>query len=209
MVYMGKDKVRRALVKYAVLIRWQHENEGLIKYGFEQDVWFHVDKLSSAHVYLRLAEEWSWDAIPEALVTDLAQLVKANSIQGNKKDNISVIYTPWSNLKKTGDMDVGQVTFHNTRLVKRVHVETRINEIINRLNKTKVERYPDLAEEQADKVRELKRKEKSGQLARKQQELEEARRRKAMKEAAKYDNVFKEENMRTNEDNADLEDDFM
>lgn len=34
-LYMGKDKV---------------ENEDLIKYAFEQDVWFHVDKLSSAHV---------------------------------------------------------------------------------------------------------------------------------------------------------------
>ena len=192
-----------------MLIRRQHENEDLIKYGFEQDVWFHVDKLSSAHVYLRLADGWSWDAIPEALIKDLAQLVKANSIEGNKKDNVAVIYTPWSNLKKTGDMDVGQVSFHNTRLVKRIHVETRINEIINRLNKTKVERYPDLAEERADKIRELKRSEKGTQLARKQQELEKSKRRKAIKDAARYDNVFQEENMRTNEDNADLEEDFM
>ncbi|KAG9308772.1 hypothetical protein JVU11DRAFT_11564 [Chiua virens] len=34
-IYMGKDKV---------------ENEDLIKYAWPQDVWFHVDKLSSAHV---------------------------------------------------------------------------------------------------------------------------------------------------------------
>ena len=32
----------------------KHENENLIKYGFPEDVWFHVDKLSSAHVYLRM-----------------------------------------------------------------------------------------------------------------------------------------------------------
>ncbi|KAF5923527.1 hypothetical protein HPG69_006698 [Diceros bicornis minor] len=28
--------------------------EDLIKYGWPEDIWFHVDKLSSAHVYLRL-----------------------------------------------------------------------------------------------------------------------------------------------------------
>ena len=39
LVYMGKDKF---------------ENEKLIEYGWPEDVWFHVDDLSSAHVYLRL-----------------------------------------------------------------------------------------------------------------------------------------------------------
>ena len=29
-------------------------DEELIKWGWPEDVWFHVDKLSSAHVYLRL-----------------------------------------------------------------------------------------------------------------------------------------------------------
>lgn len=29
-------------------------DEELIKWGFPEDVWFHVDKMSSAHVYLRL-----------------------------------------------------------------------------------------------------------------------------------------------------------
>ncbi len=32
-------------------------------------------------------------------------------LQGNKKDNVTVIYTPWSNLKKDGSMAVGQVSF--------------------------------------------------------------------------------------------------
>lgn len=34
---------------------------------------------------------------------------------GNKKDNITVIYTPWSNLKKDGRMDVGQVGFKDNK----------------------------------------------------------------------------------------------
>lgn len=29
-------------------------DEHLIKWGWPEDVWFHVDKMSSAHVYLRL-----------------------------------------------------------------------------------------------------------------------------------------------------------
>jgi hypothetical protein len=38
---------------------------------------------------------------------------------GNKKDNITVIYTPWSNLKKDGSMEVGQVSFKDQRKVSR------------------------------------------------------------------------------------------
>jgi hypothetical protein len=33
-------------------------DEDLIKWGWPEDVWFHVDKLSSAHVYLRLRPVW-------------------------------------------------------------------------------------------------------------------------------------------------------
>jgi len=54
----------------------------LIKFGWEEDVWFHVDKLSSAHVYLRLPKGKSWDNISEELLIDCCQLVKANSIEG-------------------------------------------------------------------------------------------------------------------------------
>jgi uncharacterized protein (UPF0305 family) len=41
-------------------------------------------------------------------------------------------------------METGQVTFHNNKKVKRVFVDKRLNEVVNRLNKTKVERFPDL-----------------------------------------------------------------
>ena len=68
-IYMGKDK---------------EENELLIKYGLDLDVWFHVDDLSSAHVYLRLKPGMKLDDIPNDLMLDCASLVKANSIQGCK-----------------------------------------------------------------------------------------------------------------------------
>ncbi len=79
--------------------------------------------------------------------------------KGNKKDQITVIYTPWSNLKKDGSMDVGQVSFKNPRLVKRIIVPARENPIVNRLNKTKTEvKQPDLKQEKDDRDKELRRK---------------------------------------------------
>ena len=42
---------------------------------------------------------------------------------------------------------MSQVGFHSNKLVKKVRVERRINDIVNRLNKTKQELYPDLAAE--------------------------------------------------------------
>lgn len=32
-------------------------------------------------------------------------------------NNINVVYTPWGNLKKTADMDVGQIGFHRQKEV--------------------------------------------------------------------------------------------
>ncbi|KAH3684574.1 hypothetical protein WICPIJ_004464 [Wickerhamomyces pijperi] len=123
-IYMGKDKM---------------ENEDLIRYGLDQDVWFHVDNFSSAHVYLRLNEGEQWDSIPEEILIDCCQLTKANSIEGNKRDNITVIYTPWANLKKTKGMADGEVGFKNSKKVKKFHVQTRDNSINNRLKKTREE----------------------------------------------------------------------
>jgi predicted ribosome quality control (RQC) complex YloA/Tae2 family protein len=56
LLYMGKDK---------------YENESLIKYGFSEDVWFHVDDMSSAHVYVRLNECEKWDQMPELLLLEV------------------------------------------------------------------------------------------------------------------------------------------
>jgi predicted ribosome quality control (RQC) complex YloA/Tae2 family protein len=57
-------------------------DEDLIKYGLEEDVWFHADKLSSAHIYLRMKEGETWENISEEVLIDCAQLTKANSIEG-------------------------------------------------------------------------------------------------------------------------------
>ena len=44
-----------------------------------------------------------------SIIEDAAQLVKYNSIQGNKMNDIDVVYTMWGNLHKTEGMEVGQV----------------------------------------------------------------------------------------------------
>ncbi|CAK7209329.1 hypothetical protein SCUCBS95973_000402 [Sporothrix curviconia] len=200
-IYVGKDKF---------------ENEDLIKFGWEEDVWVRQvrDKLSSAHIYLRLPEGDSWDDIPEDLVKDLAQLTKANSIEGNKKDNITIIYTPWSNLKKDGSMAVGQVSFKDQKKVKRVLVAQRENVIVNRLNKTKVEKHPDLRQEREDRQRELRKRVQASQQARKKEEARVAKERQEIKyrKDHAYDDIFTEENMEeTSNQNRDegWEDDFM
>ncbi|OHE98370.1 hypothetical protein CORC01_06366 [Colletotrichum orchidophilum] len=223
-IYVGKDKF---------------ENEELIKYGWEEDGTpisphhpltkltktpkkFHVDKLSSAHIYLRLPDPadpstttpMTWDAIPEPLLIDLAQLTKANSIEGNKKDNITIIYTPWSNLKKDGSMAAGQVSFKDPRKVKKILVAQRENPIVNRLNKTKVEKKPDLQQERDDRLKELRKRDQAASLERKREEarvMQDRKEKKWQKDHA-YDDIFTEENMEaTSNQNRDenWEDDFM
>lgn len=54
-IYMGKDKF---------------ENEELIKYGWDEDIWFHVDDLSSAHVYLRMKQGEVWTSLDEKIVKE-------------------------------------------------------------------------------------------------------------------------------------------
>ena len=120
-------------------------------------MWFHVDGLSSAHVYARIRRAppaagaaaappppFSLDELSEDAVRDCAQLAKANSIEGCKKASVVVIYTLWSNLRKDGSMAAGAVSFHNERAVRRVAVGERDKEALSRLAKTRAESQPDL-----------------------------------------------------------------
>jgi hypothetical protein len=131
-IYMGKDK---------------YENEDLIKYAWpDRDVWFHVADLSSAHVYLRVPEGTkSIKAIPEALVHECAQLTKANSIEGCKKERVGINYTWARNLKKTNGMETGAVSFHSPHEVQFMKIEKEAA-LVKQLTKTKDEQYPDLKE---------------------------------------------------------------
>ena len=202
-VYVGADK---------------HENEHLIQWGLPHDVWFHVDKLSSAHVYLRMSPGQTMDDITPEELEDCAQLVKANSIAGNKQNDLYVAYTPWENLRKRGDMDVGQVAFKNEKAeaVRRTKVKTRINDIVNRLNKTKVERFPDLQAEREAYDEGVRRAKKEAYRVAERERLEEERAREADREARDYKHMMVEDSMKSNKEMAkkyasveEAEDDFM
>lgn len=183
-LYMGRDK---------------YENESLIQYGLEEDVWFHVDDLSSAHVYLRMKPGMSLDDISDDLLTDCAALVKANSIQGCKLSSVYVVYTRWKNLKKTSDMVDGQVGFFRPDNVRRISIEKH-NTIVRQIDKTKEERDPDLFQEQQDRLREiqLQRKEEI-KLAAKEKQRAKQDAIKA-KEARSYDTIMRTKNMTKNTD---------
>uniref|UniRef100_A0A8D0GF68 Coiled-coil domain-containing protein 25 n=1 Tax=Sphenodon punctatus TaxID=8508 RepID=A0A8D0GF68_SPHPU len=146
-IYMGKIK---------------YENEDLIKYGWLEDIWFHVDKLSLAHVHLRLHKGQTSNDIPKEMLIDCAQLVKANSIQGP-------------------DMDVGQIGFLWRKDVKLMMVMKKVNDILNQLEKTKVECFPGLAAEKEACDREERNENKAQIQEMKRKEKEEMKKKKELR----------------------------
>lgn len=118
------------------------ENDMLIKYGYKElnYVWFHADKFSSGHIYLQLGpNEKSIDDVPEEVLNDCLQLCKASSIAGNKLAECTILITPWTNLRKSGYMKPGEVSFKSLKNCKRKKCFARDNKVINRLTKTRVE----------------------------------------------------------------------
>lgn len=63
-------------------------------------------------------------------------------------------------------MAVGQVSFKDQRKVKKILIAQRENPIVNRLNKTKVEKHPDLKQEKDDRLRELRKRDQQAQQQR-------------------------------------------
>eukprot|EP01083_Nonionella_stella_P040887 110880_1 len=189
-IYMGRDK---------------HENEDLIKYAWPEDVWFHVDNLSSAHVYMRLPEnffdEKKIDEIPEKAIVECCHLVKKNSISGCKQNNVDVVFTHASNLHKTADMDIGSIGFHdNKKVITRRHIPKN-KPVVKMLEATMEERpSATIATERAKRDRRTIAREKAKKRAvmkEKQRLVEEERK---AKEANSYQGFFNEEEMMSNKD---------
>eukprot|EP01052_Picozoa_sp_SAG31_P043642 SAG31_NODE_7336_length_1716_cov_1.539889_2_plen_207_part_00 len=155
---MGKDK---------------YENDMLIENGWPEDIWFHVDSFSSAHVYLRLPrgperkqfrETGNLEHMPEVLA-ELCALVKANSIAGSKQSSVAVVYTPWENLRKGADMDYGTVGFKDRKKVVKVNHVDKQKDLVKRLEATQREEFPDLRGERQAHDKELQAHRKSKQQA--------------------------------------------
>ena len=115
--------------------------------GWRSDIWFHVDGLSSAHVYLRLPVDQALcgcagrcgcllEKIDEEVIGEMCQLVKANSISGVKAHSVSVVYTPHSNLNKQESMKSGSVGFH-TSAHRRLRLTEKDKALVKALEKTR------------------------------------------------------------------------
>jgi hypothetical protein len=190
---MGKDKF---------------ENEELLKWAFNIDIWFHVEGLSSAHVYLRLPEGVGIDNIPTDVLNECFQLVKDNSKDGRKKEKVSVCYTPWENLLKRSDMDVGEVGYKNENNVKIANGIEKDNEILKVLKKTMEEKTVDLETEKEAFTREQDSKRKKFYEEKKKKDIEEAKKNKLLANDKRHTYMENVGTSTSNKEKKDLDDDF-
>eukprot|EP01130_Rhizamoeba_saxonica_P016485 TRINITY_DN7630_c0_g1_i1.p1 TRINITY_DN7630_c0_g1~~TRINITY_DN7630_c0_g1_i1.p1 ORF type:complete len:211 (-),score=45.49 TRINITY_DN7630_c0_g1_i1:23-655(-) len=196
-IYMGKNEL---------------ENDRLVEYGWPDDIWFHVDDLPSAHVYLRLPKGQTIDDCPPELIEECSHLCKNNSTKGSKLTNVKIMYTSWNNLYKPNGTSPGAVSYHNSDEIRYFTVKPkRVNAILNRLNRTKTERVnPDLATEQQQRFREDHLENKRRRREEIAREKEEARLRKLERDQKHYVDFFDEDEMVSNaEIGSDYEDNFM
>lgn len=110
-------------------------------------------------------------------------------------------------------MATGQVSFHDPKMVKKVHVPARENAIVNRLNKTKVEKFPDLRAEREVDQREKRKVERIAREQQKAKDRDEKRQREDLRwqKDHAYDDLMREDEMVSNQDRdaGFYEDDFM
>lgn len=106
-------------------------------------------------------------------------------------------------------MDVGQVSFHNNKDVIKVRVEKRINEIVNRLEKTKIELHPNFRAEREKRDAEERVVKHQILRQKKEHEKNEEKKRKELADLKSYNSLMKSENMSTNYDKDNDSDDFM
>lgn len=176
--------------EYSVIIgKDKYENDLLIKYGYRSQnlVWFHTDKYSSGHVYLKLhSQQKSIKDVPKEIIECCLQLCKSRSIKGNKLPQCTIITTPWHNLRKAGYMKPGEVSFKKTNGVTKIECFARDNRLLNKLGKSYVE-IREGVEEILREAKESKQPEFLMQYVNlnKEKLLEEARRLKAKKKKKK------------------------
>lgn len=191
---MGKDKF---------------ENEPLVEKSHPKNVWFHVDNLSLAHLYYQLPSELhtkSFDSLeldPE-LLKIMGQLTKANLIKGSKLNNVTIIYTPVENVYSNGEMDVGTVTFKNSKKVKRIHVSKKDSILINKLNKLKKEMpIQEFVASQEDRIQTLQNEKRQRERKLQQQFKEILSEKQKQREFNKdpYADLFDNGNLNSNNEN--------
>jgi predicted ribosome quality control (RQC) complex YloA/Tae2 family protein len=97
-IYVGQDK---------------NENAELIDSADQNDVWFHVEDMTSCHVLLK--HNMHVKRYPKQVIKRCAYLCKINS-KAKTLSKCNIIYTCISNIKKT-DI-VGEVIAQNLKIVQ-------------------------------------------------------------------------------------------
>lgn len=195
--YMGRDK---------------YENEELIRWGWPEDIWVHVSDHSSAHVYIRFPKgsKMGMDDLTPPMIEEMCQLCKANSIEGSKLNNVKIVYTPWSNLKKTNDMDVGAIGFHDERLRRYYTVDKKDNALLKHHEKGKADvtdvNFREEREQRDAEVRRMERDAEKAAAEKKKQADEDLLK---MKDQKHYTSLMADDKMKVNNNTQNLEDDFM
>ena len=115
------------------------ENDLLARWGWEEDILFHIAGLPGGHIYLRTPNIINKKAfkqikklsdfelllnIPSNVITQCLQLAKQYSSRGKKEKNASIHITPWLNVKKHDGDNYGTVEFQHYALVKTLRVNT-------------------------------------------------------------------------------------
>ncbi|KAL8660227.1 MAG: hypothetical protein Q9226_000029 [Calogaya cf. arnoldii] len=143
--------------------------------------------------------------------------VGKDKFERNKKDNVTVIYTPWSNLLKNASMATGQVSFKDHKKTRTALVPSRQNPIINRLMKTRtVSPTDELFADKENHLSELRAKarEKAKEARKEEERLTKERREEKYKREHAYEDLMKGDEegegagKRSNQDGWD-DDDFM
>ncbi len=97
--------------EYIILIGQNaKDNENIIKMSEQNDLWFHVDNLPSAHIILQS----NGDIIPKRYLNKICSLFRDNSSKLTSRYNI--IYTTIKNVKLT--RECGKVITSNTKMIK-------------------------------------------------------------------------------------------
>ena len=144
-----------------------------------------VECLSSAHVYLRMEKGQCMENISQKSIEECAILTKANSIQECKQSECWITYTPWANLKKTSDMEVGAIGFHDNEKCQRIKVGKN-NSIVNALNRTR-RAHPDLYAIQKERQAEIQAELKAQKRAKYEAKITAAREREETAKLKRYE----------------------
>jgi hypothetical protein len=133
-------------------------------------------------------------------------------VSGSKLPSVTVVYTPWTNLKKTQGMDVGSVAFHDDRLARKRKCN-RNNQTVKLLEKSRTEKDMDLKALKEERDRNERVQERLSKETEKKTERERREAKQRQEDTLHYKDLMQEDNMVSNKDTQqdfrDYEDSFM